>query len=84
MTNTEVVAFKIQAEINRLLGHIPAIEQVDFVKCAGLDNFWMVYCYFRDGDELDPFGLENPPPFNRRDVEHALIRGSHETAEPAH
>ena len=64
-----------------MLGHIPAIEQVDFVKCAGLDNYWMTYVYFANGDELDPFGLENPPPFNRRDVEHAVICGCQETLQ---
>jgi hypothetical protein len=76
--STERVAFTLQVELNRRLGRLPQVEQVDFHRCEGFPDDWMACVYFDDG-YYELVLCERTGPFDRRAVEHALIRGCQET-----
>ena len=77
--STERVAFTLQVELNRRLGRVPKIEQVDFHRCEGFPDDWMAYVYYDDG-YCELVLCEQTGKFDRRAVEHTLIRGCQVTA----
>ena len=79
MSSTERIAFMLQAELNRRLGRLPRVEQVDFLRVEGLPDAWVAYVYDADG-YCELVNCDISGVFDRRAVEHALIRGCHETA----
>ena len=70
---TEDLAAGLRRCLQRRLGHMPNIAQVDFVDCETGDDV-MAYCYY-DGDECEPICFTRPPFFDPVEVESAMIRG---------